>query len=180
MSNIFRSKEVYKHPNYNVHDKNEMIPVRGVYVSGEYRPPFYNEPILRIDQISSTNCEIIDYTTKYEDINPTTTLVLDHLDIETTEWQISRYTEGSVDLNPSFVLGLCNIQVREPNWVIDRYEKSYIDSSPDRMMIVGVFGIEETSKTIIRLGRSNQHSTPESILRITGLTTEPATITNHI
>ena len=45
MAEVFKSQEVYKHVNYDLHDRNEMIAVRGVYVTGEYRPPYYNEPI---------------------------------------------------------------------------------------------------------------------------------------
>ena len=41
MANVFRSKEVYKHLKYDLHDRNEIVAVQGVYVSGEYRPPYY-------------------------------------------------------------------------------------------------------------------------------------------
>ena len=65
MANVFRSKEVYKHLNYNLHDRNEIVPVQGVYISGEYRPPYYNDPVLMIYEMSSQPPKVDDF----QDVN---------------------------------------------------------------------------------------------------------------
>ena len=76
MANIFRSKEVYKKVDKqeSSYDRDVLIPVGepfkanaeyGIYVAGEYRPPYYTDG-LTILGFSSNPALIVDYTSKYE------------------------------------------------------------------------------------------------------------------
>ena len=84
MANIFRSKEVYKKVNKNEssYDRDVLIPVGepakpnseyGVYVAGEYRPPYYTDG-LTILGFSSEHVHVVDYITDYKNTakEPTT------------------------------------------------------------------------------------------------------------
>lgn len=62
MANTFRSKEVYKKLRKEVHNRNTMVAVEGVYVSGQYRPPYYANPMLVINQIQCNKADVIPYT----------------------------------------------------------------------------------------------------------------------
>ena len=68
MINVFRSKEVYKNINTEFVDRAQfpMIPVRGIYVAGEWRPVFYADHMVYVEDISSTKARVITYTTKYD------------------------------------------------------------------------------------------------------------------
>ena len=58
---INNAKEVY----YSFRDDRgdrHMVPVRGVYVTGEYKPPSYIEPMLRLVSIKTTHPKIEEYT----------------------------------------------------------------------------------------------------------------------
>lgn len=62
MSNVYRSKEVYKRLKGVPSDMNPLRIVRGVYVSGKYRPVYYIDSCILIEEIQSTNASIFDYT----------------------------------------------------------------------------------------------------------------------
>lgn len=61
MSNVYRSKEVYKRLKGVPSDMNPLRIVRGVYVSGKYRPAYYIDSCVLIEEIQSTNAVISDY-----------------------------------------------------------------------------------------------------------------------
>ena len=62
MANTFRSKEVYKKLRKEVHNRHTMVAVEGVYVSGEYRPPYYANMGVTITGINCNKALIEPYT----------------------------------------------------------------------------------------------------------------------
>lgn len=68
MINVFRSKEVYKNINTEFADRvpYPMIPVRGVYVAGEWRPVFYADHMVFVESVSSTKANVNTYVTHYD------------------------------------------------------------------------------------------------------------------
>ena len=58
---INNAKEVY-YSFRDDHGDRHMVPVRGVYVTGEYKPPSYIEPMLRLVSIKTTHPKIEEYT----------------------------------------------------------------------------------------------------------------------
>ena len=62
MANIFNSKEVYKRiPKVSSKD-NPLRKVRGIYVTGDYRPPYYIDSSLHIAEINTNKPTIVDFT----------------------------------------------------------------------------------------------------------------------
>lgn len=62
MSNIFRSKEIYKRIPGVSSDNNPLRAVQGMYVSGEYRPPYYIDGFIQINKVKTNKATITDYT----------------------------------------------------------------------------------------------------------------------
>ena len=61
MANTFRSKEVYKKLRKEVHNRHTMVAVEGVYVSGEYRPPYYANMGVNIADIQCNKDRVVSY-----------------------------------------------------------------------------------------------------------------------
>ena len=54
------AKEIYYHFR-DEHGESKVVPVRGVYVTGEFKPPAYFEPILRLVEVKTKPPLIEDY-----------------------------------------------------------------------------------------------------------------------
>lgn len=131
---ISYAKEIYKKPPKNVtSDKNVIVPIRGIYVTGVYKPPLYMETGVHIVAIDSTPATIKDYTTAYaDDYDPTTSgfHVLDVF-VDPTPYNIEAYRSAvapnQVDTTASG-LHLYDININA-NVNIDWYSRSYTDQT---------------------------------------------------
>ena len=96
---INNAKEVY----YSFRDDRgdrHMVPVRGVYVTGEYKPPSYIEPMLRLVSIKTTHPMIEEYTEVSKNHTSDTTHHLYDVDIDDIfriDWYSSKSTSNTDD-----------------------------------------------------------------------------------
>ena len=96
---INNAKEVY----YSFRDDRgdrHMVPVRGVYVTGEYKPPSYIEPMLRLVSIKTTHPKIEEYTEVSKSHTSDTTHHLYDVDIDDIfriDWYSSKSTSNTDD-----------------------------------------------------------------------------------
>lgn len=178
--NVFRTKEIYKHIPYDVHNKNEIVPVRGVYVSGEYSPPYYNEPCILVTQLSSQHATVDDFETDQFDISPTETSGLYNIGLTASTYTLQRYERNWEDISPTKTSGLYNISATSSTYTLQRYEKDIDDISPTETS--GLYNIGIKSSTYVKTTFSvlKTSSTPEPILRITNLSSEDCTVTDSV
>lgn len=100
MSGYYKSKEVYKQ--YRDSEGNPHItPVRGLYVGGEYTPPYYIDHNITITEITSTKCNAVHYTEESCDLNPAEILKMSSY--TTTPVGVVDYTENSTDMTESIL-----------------------------------------------------------------------------
>ena len=150
MGQIFKSKEVYKHLKYTLHDRHEMVPVQGVYVSGEYRPPYYNDPILRIYTVSSQPATVVDFQDVAQSSGEDSM-------VKIVDFKAER-------LIPT----ITNYSVAEQNAGEDSMVK-IVD------FVAEIYG----GQTLTIYTKTFDESTPEPILRISSLVAESATVENY-
>ena len=149
MANVFRSKEVYKHLKYNLHDRNEIVPVQGVYVSGEYRPPYYNNPVLMIYEMSSQPAKVDDF----QDVN------------------------RSADEDT--VVKILDFSVNFQTPSITNYTAASESSGEDTVVKILDFSVNFLQPSFTHYNRKQTNMTPEPMLRLSTLTSEKATIENY-
>lgn len=178
--NVFRTKEIYKHIPYSAHNKNEIVPVRGVYVTGEYSPPYYNEPCILISQLTSQNATVDDFETDEYDVSDTQTSGVYNIEISASTYVLQRYERNSEDITPTQTAGVYNISATISQYILDRYEKDYDDITSTQTS--GVYNIEIDQSTYVRtvFGTKYDSSTPEPILRITRISSGDCTITDMV
>ena len=131
MANVFRSKEVYKHLKYDLHDRNEMVPVQGVYISGEYRPPYYNDPCIHIYEISSQNAKV----DSFQDIDATSgedalVKIID-FSVSTSPITITDYTTASTDTGEDSLVKILDFWVQMEQPYLDFYESKNQNAGED-------------------------------------------------
>ena len=75
---------------------NKIVPVRGVYVTGEWKPPVYIDPCVQVVEITGAPALVETYTTANADTyDPTaTSLHLYDAYINTDDYKITWYTRG--------------------------------------------------------------------------------------
>ena len=170
MANVFRSKEVYKHLKYELHDRNEIVPVQGVYVSGEYRPPYYNNPQpAKVDDFQDVN------RSSDED---TVVKILDFsVDFQTPS--ITNYTAASESSGEDTVVKILDFSVNflEPSF--DFYKTISESSGEDTIVKVLDFSTTFLQPSFTHYNRKQTNMTPEPMLRLSTLTSEKATIENY-
>lgn len=89
------AKEVYYHFR-DEHGEAKVVPVRGVYVTGEFKPPMYFEPILRLLEVNANHPTIEDYIeTSYTQTVSSSHHLYD-MDLNTT-FRVDEYTTGKID-----------------------------------------------------------------------------------
>ena len=179
MGSVFRSKEVYKKLKHDLHGKNEIVAVRGVYVSGEYRPPYYNEPILRIYEISSQHATVVDFKTEEKNASTTDTGGFYKIGLSASTYNLTRYGKESKDASTTDTGGLYKLGISASTYNLHRYEKDYINATSTETG--GLYKLRLTSVGYVqtRYYTDRGNSTPEPTLRISSLVAEPATVENY-
>lgn len=179
MANVFRSKEVYKHMKYDLHDKHAIVAVQGVYITSEYRPPYYNEPGILIYEISGQHCTAVDFKTEEVNTQGMETAGMYKIDISEPIYSLQRYSIEYKDTTGMETAGMYKIDISNSSYTLQRYEKDYIDTSGMetagmyKMMLDGL-GYFPTKY----LPQAN-NSTPEPILRFSSFTSENCVVENY-
>ena len=149
MANVFRSKEVYKNFRYDIDKTKKVVPVQGVYVASEYRPPYYNEPGIHIYEISGQHCTIADFKTEEAE------------------------TQGMK------TAGMYMFDITESAYTLERYEKDYIDTKGMETAGMYMLDIVDSGYRLDIYGKKSSNSTPEPILRLSSLTSEACVVENY-
>ena len=175
MANVFRSKEVLK-KTHDIHGDDVVVPVYGVYVSGEYTPPYYVNPALHLTNISSVKASVDSMTTEETDISDVFTMGICKFDVDMT-WGIQTYViEADNLIDQTVTLGLCRLDI-DNNIVIEAYENDHINTKNDFTMGICRFDIVNTTSINI-LPTQHKRQTPEPILRLSEVTSVKAIISN--
>jgi hypothetical protein len=180
MAEVFKSQEVYKHVNYDLHDRNEMIAVRGVYVTGEYRPPYYNEPILGISYIRGVKPTIDNFETEETETTDPQTTGMYNFSVSVSAYNLERYSSESVDATNAQTTGMYNFGISSSVYNIDRYEKDYTDTTDPQTTGMYNLGVPTSQYRTIICQHIHENSTPEYGIGLSFLRTDSAIIENYI
>ena len=122
MSGYHKSKEVYRH-HRTIENDVVIIPVRNLYISGQYLAPVYEDHNVTITSMQSSNSLIIkDYTTKSE--NTYDPSGVEFIDCNWTKsFNITDYTSKSMTQEDS------TVRFIDCNWVKSFTITSYTQES---------------------------------------------------
>ena len=190
MANIFRSKEVYKKVNKNEssYDRDVLIPVGepakpnseyGVYVAGEYRPPYYTDG-LTILGFSSEHVHVVDYTTDYKNTAKEPTTIAFGFSSPPCTFVKIRYTEESYTVSPTPTTVVFGFSSPPCTFDAYRYGRDYKNVSPTPTTIAFGFSSPPLSFSFKRNVTDELINQPEPGIQLESITSDPAVITNVV
>ena len=191
MANIFRSKEVYKKVSKqeSSYDHDVLIPVGepfkanseyGIYVAGEYRPPYYTDG-LTISSISSTRATVVDYTSNYEYPSAGESSFIYDFDVSDSLFSIERFEKIYIDLPPDEGSIIYDFDVSSSIFDIDRFEKDYEYPPADEGVFV--YDFDTLINTVhVEQGRWFDYlvNQPEPGMQLESITSDPVTVTDAL
>lgn len=174
MANIFRSKDVFKRvPGIPSHDDPLRV-VKGMYVVGEYNPPYYINSGITISNINTTKATVVDYTQKNADSNDNVVNVL-NIDV-IGDLSIAYYTRQSYSLQTDNVVNIVNIDVDPTPLDILYYTTSNQNPGNDHVLNVVNIDADTSPLDIVYYSTIEYPCAPEPMLRIKSISTTKATI----
>lgn len=142
LANIFKSEEVYKRIPRIDPALNPLRAVRGVYVSGPWKPPYYITPAILISNIESTPATVVDFTELETDAGPD--YLLNVLELSATVSTVVEYTKVEVKSSPDYLLNVLELSCTPSNVVY--YNNIWFSSNPEPMLMITA--ISTTTATI--------------------------------
>lgn len=171
MAYIFRSDEVYKKTPKDLHDRDEIIAVRGLYISGQARPPYYADPSLNLTGFTSTPATINSLITTE---SHTADSVVNILAFDVVpEFTVENFSIAEADTTDT-VINIINIDLDNTLPDIEFYSSTNATTSDAVVNILNI-DVSDTSD-ITPLPIANSKQNPEPILVMSGITSNSASI----
>ena len=133
MANIFKTNEVYKHLKHGFRPEESVVAVRGMYVSGEYRPPYYNEGAIRILDYQTTPAKAVSFKNVSRRDEDTGVKVID-FNAEFFHPTITNYTTRSVSAGEDTGVKVLEMNAGFFMPTYTYYYKDYANSTPEPML----------------------------------------------
>ena len=174
MSNYYKSKEVYKQHRDAVTHEPKIIPVRGLYVSGDHLEPTYIDHNVTITQCTSTSMTIVDYVDRTIDV-PTdhSVNVLDFY--QTDDIGFVNYTTDAIDVPTDHSVNILDFYQTDDIGFVG-YISTQIDVPTDHS--VNILDFYQTgSVSAIDLRTTYTDTTPQSCISVSVFTSTDLTIT---
>ena len=176
MANIFNSKEVYKRiPKVSSKD-NPLRKVRGIYVTGDYRPPYYIDSSLHIAEINTNKPTIVDFTQVTKPTYDDSTSSLLSLDCN-WDLKFNRYTRATASVTDDSTSSLLNLNCNELTLTKIPRPKVYVDA--DIGSTSSLIDVNCSRDLLITRYHTQKYETqPEQICVVTDQYTTKASIEN--
>ena len=146
MSGIHKSKEVYKYT--ETPTGRNLVPVRGVYVSGLHTEPWYIDHTVSVTKYTSNDPIVVDY---YETSHSATFGGLHFVGVKSYKPIINQY---AIQRRNDTFAGLHFVGVHDAGSIkCVRYSKKDVDSSREHLITVTKF--ESSNPTIENTDQTN-------------------------
>lgn len=171
MGNLFFSKTIYKKLPNIPDDKNPLREVRGLYVSGEYREPFYIDHYLSIKDINISKPVVTNFYETTKSLTPESVLSVSSLDANEYV-TIVRLTTKDIQQTPESTLSVSSLSA-EPLTIV-RYTSKSETNTPES--VLSVSSLDSSSFELTRYDGAFMNTTPDHAVTILNMTTTQATI----
>ena len=172
MANVFKSKEVYKHvPGINSGDK--LYAVRGMYVSGEHKVPYYIDGHVHLKSIDTSKAKIVNFTTESCDLSSDN--VVNLISAKTSDIEIVNYSKSSESLNNDQMINLIGVNVSDIDIVSYSSRNENIKSDP----MINLILVKVSDLDFIFYDNKKIKTLPDHTVRIKEITTTKAVVSNN-
>ena len=171
MSNIFRSKEIYKRIPGVSSDNNPLRAVQGIYVSGEYRPPYYIDGFIQINRVKTNKATITDYTQDTQSLKNDPVINVTEISAKKNV-DVVYYTRATVSAPNEPVINVTDISANMAEIIYFTQ-----DTKPSTEPVINVTEISAKKDVdIVYFKRISFNTNPDHSIRISKVSTTKATI----
>ena len=170
MSNIFRSKEIYKRIPGVSSDNNPLRAVQGMYVSGEYRPPYYIDGFVRVSKINTTKPKIVDYTSVTKDL--TADPIVNIIGVDCSDIVITPYTQAQQNLSADPIVNIIGVDCSDIDILCYTQDHQELQADP----IVNIIGVDCSDIDITLYKKTPINTNPDHTIRVKSITTSKAVV----
>ncbi|NMA75564.1 MAG: hypothetical protein GX963_15745 [Bacteroidales bacterium] len=173
MANVFRSKEVYKKIPKVSPDENPLRAVRGIYVSGAYRPAYYIDAFIHISNINTTKATIADYTERSTNITDDGAMRL--VQVKFDDLSVVDYSRTNKNITDDGAMRL--VQVKFDDLVLIEYTREHKNITDDGAM--RLVQVKFDDESIYWFNNKPIETNKDFMIRIKSITSTHAIITNY-
>lgn len=176
---IFRSKEVYRKVKKrdDVNTQDPIIPVRGMYVVGQYLVPEYKGSGIEVTGIYTTRPRIVDFTERSETVASDHTVQLLDFKIKPNTPTVTRYSVLTAPDQYDHTTRLLDFKLR-PSLSYTRYTRKYDEEPADHTVRLQDFKLKDRSISLQSYYHIKLDNIPEPTVIIRDLKTGNVTITD--
>ncbi len=168
MSGIHKSKEVYKYT--ETPTGRNLVPVRGVYVSGLHTEPWYIDHTVSVTKYTSNDPIVVDY---YETSHSATFGGLHFVGVKSYKPTINQY---AIQRRNDTFAGLHFVGVKSYKLSLYKYQTLRTDSTFGGLHFVGVH--DAGSIKCVRYSKKSVDSSREHLITVTKFESSNPTIEN--
>jgi hypothetical protein len=99
MANISKAKEIYKSTPGKINPNKPFVPIRGLYVAGLYRPPYWIDSVLNVVKLATTSAADVAYYTEADAETHASTMSMIQFDVDLSYMDVTRYSTASGDIH---------------------------------------------------------------------------------
>jgi hypothetical protein len=178
VANIFKTNEVYKHLKHGFRPEESVVAVRGMYVSGEYRPPYYNEGAIRILDYQTTPAKAVSFKNVSRKDEDTGVKVID-FNAEFFHPTITNYTTKSVSAGEDTGVKVLEMNAAFFIPTLNFYKSISVSSGEDTGVKVLEMNAGFFMPTYTYYYKDYANSTPEPMLRLTSVSSGNCIVENY-
>jgi hypothetical protein len=193
LSNIFKSKEIYKKIPVKVNPNKPIVVLRGLYVAGKYRAPYWIDAVLNIKQLSTTRAaDVVYYTTREVHQVLDVGVTMTEFDVNISNIVVTKYTVDSTSNWFDIGVTMTKFDVDTSNMSYLKYTTNTQHGYFDIGITMTEFDVETPyESTIINqrqtatrpywkiIPKPNTQPPGLPVLSLIGVSTTKATITNQ-
>lgn len=175
---IFRSKEVYRkvRKRDDVNTQDPIIPVRGMYVVGQYLVPEYKGSGIEITGIRTTHPKIVNFTEGSSETYDVSSIGLYSHTLDLSSMVITKYSKSDKPAYDPSSVGLYSHTFGNISYL--KYTRSY-DHAYDPSSVGLYYHTLLDNHTVVDYYPRKMKSTPEPMIVIRNVQTHAITITDN-
>ena len=179
MSNIFKSKEIYKKIPVKVNPNKPIVALRGLYVAGKYRAPYWIDAVLNIRQLSTTRAaDVVYYTTREDKITDYGCISMIQFDIDATNFKYAKLTTAQASTKDIGCLSMIQFDMTSTNFAYRKYATKNASNSDYGCLSMIQFDMDATNFAYTPMTKTENSQPPgQPVLNITNMTSTSGVIT---
>ena len=155
MANISKAKEIYKSTPGKINPNKPFVPIRGLYVAGLYRPPYWIDSVLNVVKLATTSAAEVAYYTEADADTRASTMNMIQFDVDLSYMDVTRYSTDSGDIHTkNACMNMIQFEIDMSDLQIVRYYTDEASTYPEKTCMKMIqFEIDMNTTDIVHISQ---------------------------